>query len=338
MTPGTVPQWLQPPALSPLERDLLRCCLLEREGAAEAWARLAGRGDPLIPAGVLPLLGLLGERLNAAGLPMSAAFAARLRAAQAIERQRNDALRDIAGFILGQPAIASRYPLVVGGLASAMLAWEEPMLRHTSRVVLLFASPRQAIDAARSLTAFADYEIARGGGSLGSGLHLAHRSGMPVVFHGGYCAAPGWSLTYDGLAAGAAAGRIADCDLRMGDGASCLALAALDGLDKREKGGSLLWLVDAVLLLRRLGRAERYRHLPPAVMQPLIHRAAEIDAGLLPGEVSISRSESIRAVAALRGARAALSSVSGTQRLFWSGRLAPGVLMRRLRARLRPQY
>jgi len=329
---------LQPPAISPLERDLLRCCLLSPDKMAEAWGRITAQGDPSLPASVLPLLGPLGERLNAAGLRISEPLAARLRAAQAIERQRNEALRDIAGFVLALPGIASQRPLVVGGLASAMLAWPEPMLRHTSRLVLLFASPRAAIDAARALATFADYEMANGGRWIGSGLRLSHGSGMPIVFHGGYCVAPAWGMTYAGLEPRATAGKVGGHDVKLGDFASCLALATLDGLDKREEGASLLWLADAVLLLRRLGEGERYRHLPPAVMQPLIHRAAEVDPALVTADAVISSADCLRVVAALRGTRAALSPASGAQRLLWLARLAPGALVRRIRARLRPKY
>jgi hypothetical protein len=329
---------LQPPAITQLERDLLRCCLLGRYGAAEAWGRISAQGDPSIPASLLPLLGLLGERLTAAGLRMSESLAARLRAAQAIERQRNEALREIAGFILGLPAISLARPLVVGGLASAMLAWHEPMLRHTSRLVLLFSSPRMAIDSARILTAFTDYEIANGGHWIGSGLRLSHRSGMPIVFHGGYCEAPAWGMTYERLVSGGLAGKAAEHDVRLGDGASCLALATLDGLDRQGQSASLLWLADAVLLLRKLSEAERYRYLPPAVMQPLIRRAAEIDPALPATDAIISHADSIRAMAALRGTRAALSSTSGVRRLLWLIRLAPGTLIRKFHARLRPRY
>jgi hypothetical protein len=329
---------LQPPDVTTHERDLLRCCLLPPAEAVLAWQNLTGQGDPEIPASLQPLLGLLGERVTPAGIRPAEPLAGRLRAAQVIEQQRNEALREIAAHIAGLPALAALRPLIVGGLASAMLAWPQPMLRHTSRIALLLPSARAAIDAARILTSGSEFTIERGGRWTGSALRLSHRSGMPLLLHGGYCAAPAWGMDHARLASRAVPGRVMEHDVVLGDRQSCLALAALDGLKKREEGASLLWLADAVFLLRQLGENERALYLPPAVILPLIRRAAEIDPALQLQNDAVSPDEVVGAIAALHGMPAALAPMRAARRLFWFCRLAPRAIAGGVRDRLRPRF
>lgn len=352
---------LRTPEVTIEESDVLRACLAAPAEASEAWRRgldrlarrpvPASRAEPAFPRTVHALLPLLADRLALFETPVSADLVSQLRAARTLELARNEALRAIAGVVLAHPAIASRRPVLLGGLVLAQGVWPEPLLRHTSRLAVLLPSPRAATRAATALAEAGLVAAPRRGDWGGTAMRLRHPSGMPVILHGGACSTWAPHLSYERLAAHAVAGVVDGVDVLQSRPSACFTLTAIAAL-RQPAGSSLLWLADAVFLLRRTAGEIAESELATGgpllarlAATQLAARAAEIDPALAAdpavGRVLslVSAAEApgnlMAAVAALRGLRRATAVVPGRwARLGWLCRFAPPVLAARLRRRL----
>lgn len=351
---------LWPTRVSNEDGDLLRACLAPPAEASEAWrrclervalgSRSAASGGAVFSTTVRALLPLLADRLALFDAPAPAWLASQLRAARTIEAHRNQALREIAGAILASPEVARHGPLVLDGLAVAESVWPEPALRHTSEVTLLLSSPRAAIRAARALARAGLVAGPPRGDRVGSAVRLRHPSGMPVILHGGACSAPLPLVSHERLAAHGVTGEVDGVSVLHGSASLCFARTAV-AASRRAAGSSLLWLADAVFLLRRA--ADEIADSELAKREPLLallaaqlaRRAVDVDPAL-GGNRSVARLLSppaaadtpanlLAAVAALRGLRQAMGAIPGRwAKLGWLCRLGPPLLATRLRRRL----
>ena len=348
----------RPPEVSSEEADLLRACVALPVEADEAWRRCVDRlilksqrassDEPVFPPTVRALLPLLVDRRTPSETPLPAGLASRLRAARTIELHRNEALRAIAATVLGHPDVARGRPLLLGGVALADGVWPEPRLRHTSRLDVLLPSARAARQAGMALAEAGLVGAPRRGDWVGAAMRLRHPSGMAVILHGGVYSALVFRLSYDRLMAQAVAGVVNGVEVLRCGPSACFTLTTIAAL-RHSAGASLLWLADAVFLLRRAADEIADGELAsggPLVARlaarQVVCRAAEIDSALTTDPAvarlanpSLAAATPESLMAALRRLRQAVAAVPGRRaRLGWLYRLVPPHLATRLRRRL----
>jgi hypothetical protein len=273
--------------LPAVDRALLIGCAADPAAAEAGWAAWIAGLPADVPAGTQPyarhqreLLPLLAARLSGFSTAAPEWLAHRLRTAALIEEQRLVAVRDVSGEVLTLPPIRDADPLVIGGLALGETVYPTRQSRHTNSLRLMLPATISLRRIERDLTArgLAVQPIRWRSfrpPMLGlRGLVLRHPTGLMVILHRGGI----WPLTHARLSAAAAlidAGSVRFRTPAPGDAFVLAAMAA--GSDRRQAG--LIWLADAVFLLRHLGGALRSPWILGGASRRLAALATAIDRG-----------------------------------------------------------
>lgn len=161
--------------------EFLRACLLEGEPGRLAFERwLEAVGNPIDAlrdpsCADRNLFALLQEARARDTAAAAAPFPSVLRAAQAHEELRANAIGEAAGEVLERLSSAGIEPLVTGGIALAWGTYERPSLRHCGNVDLLVTP--ELLEPGRA--ALGDTEPLAGPGPV----RLVHPSGTRIALH-----------------------------------------------------------------------------------------------------------------------------------------------------------
>ena len=161
--------------------EFLRACLLEGEPGRLAFERwLEAVGNPIDAlrdpsCADRNLFALLQEARARDTAAAAAPFPSILRAAQAHEELRANAIGEAAGEVLERLSSAGIEPLVTGGIALAWGTYERPSLRHCGNVDLLVTP--ELLEPGRA--ALGDTEPLAGPGPV----RLVHPSGTRIALH-----------------------------------------------------------------------------------------------------------------------------------------------------------
>lgn len=224
----------------------LRACLLDGEAARSAWAAwLAGADDPTAAFAdrrqacvrLAPLL------VGVANGPGSGRLGAAATASLVREELRWRTLSDAAASGLAALRRAGVEPVLVGGAAAAVTAYETPWQRHCHDVDLVVDAAGR--EAARHALVAAGWRPDPGAPSL------AHPSGSRLSLHPSPLRAPGRTLA--GLRERSRVGAVGGEPVAVA-APEHLLLRACEGAFVRA-GGSLAWAADAAVLARSLDAA-----------------------------------------------------------------------------------
>jgi len=280
-------------ALPDADRALLTGCAADPAAAERGWAAWIAGLPAVPPPDGQPyarhqreLLPLLAARLHEFLAPAPEWVAHRLRTAALIEERRLAAVREVSGEVLNLSPLRDADPLVIGGLALGETVYPTRQSRHTNSLRMIIPSAVPLGRLQRDLTTRGfelrpiRWQSVRPPMLGVRGLVLRHPTGLTVILHRGGI----WPLTHGRLSADARWIDAGGVRFRTPAAADAFVLAAAAaGSDMRQSG--LLWLADAVFLLRHLGSVPRSPWILGKASRGLGAIATAIDRGLVYGSV-----------------------------------------------------
>lgn len=250
--------------ISPEDLALLRLCTARPTDAPTAWQAWLGvlsparHGEPPYPTHWRNVLALVAWHQNRHSLAGPDGVLSRLRMAALLEERRLAAVHRTTRAILDTPFFRDARPLVVGTLAFGETLYPHPATRHTGLLCLMLRAGT-CLRRVRRHALAAGYRVRRAGvGSLHlpfskwATLWLSHPSG----FHLEVMSAPFWRAGdrhgHARMIEGAQTVEYVEAAHFLTPAPHDAWALACGGMGRDRQPGSLLWLVDAVFLGRRL--------------------------------------------------------------------------------------
>ena len=246
------------PALPGAVRTLFLRALLAPQEAAAAWRQWRSHHPSLLDvlgqertdalAALLPLLHRAAEK---SGLELAQSEATRLRTAVLREQLRARAYADVFVRALDALEAASIHAVVLGGRPLAEQLYEDPALHHTGPIDLL-VQERELETAAAALVAAGFQDLGGTGGAPWMRRRLQDRSALVATLGTTVLAHPYYAIDAGQLRAACALADVAGRRVLVPAPHHQLAAMCARGIWTGARR-SMLWLVDAALLVRTAG-------------------------------------------------------------------------------------